>query len=714
MGVKNSVFHLTLLQPELQGIDPHSPDLTIKQKLMIKDECKYNPWYFFREVMRVQAAAGSTVPVKFRANRGNIALIWLFLSNMDVALIQPRQTGKSVSTDCLMIWLMYVACEGTLINLITKDSDLRKKNIERLKGIRDALPKYLIPISKDDSNNQIELECKALGNTYSTGVSQNTESGANNLGRGCTSAINHIDEGPFCSHIGTTIPALLSSGNTAVHDARALGAPHGNIFTTTAGKKDDRDGRYMYDMISGGAVWTEMFLDLRNKEELHQVVKKSCTGRKIMVNCTFSHRQLGYTDAWLAENMARSNSFGEVADRDYFNIWTSGTQRSPLSTAINNIIKNSQQEVQYNEITKEGYVVRWYVPEEVLYDKLANGKFILGMDTSDAISRDAITGVIVDVSDLAVIGTFGANETNLLSFSTFVANFLIRYENIIFIPERKSSAQTFIDSLLLRLPAAGIDPFKRIFNKIVDEAMTKDAAFRLLSTELSRRNTSFYDERKAAFGFVTTGPSRDLLYSAVLQNAAKKAGHLIKDKQLINEVCGLVEKNGRIDHSSSGHDDFVISWLLTHWMLSFGKNLQYYGINPSQIDRVRMRSGTDEVDYDQMMQDEEQAMFRKRLDDLIVKLDECKNPIEIARLEHQIQFAVSRIVKTDDDAFSIDALIQKATNEKEQQRKISFKRQGDVTAENAWSSMSRRSDPDYNYGFGATRHDVSSSQIYHF
>ena len=444
-------------------------------------------------------------------------------------------------------------------------------------------------------------------------------------------------------------------------------------------------------MITGGAVWDERFLDLRDKVDLFNVVKKACTGRKVMINCTFSHRQLGYSDAWLAENMNRTNSFGEVADRDYFNIWTAGTQRSPLPTHINIAIKDSQREVLHSEITREGYIVRWYIPEDEIPAKMANGKFIMGMDTSDAISRDAITGVIVDVDDLSVVGAFGANETNLVSFSSFVANFLIRYENIIFIPERKSSAQTFIDSLLLRLPQAGIDPFRRIFNKIVDEASLRKEAFQLIGIDMTKRNTQFYDERKSEFGFVTTGASRDVLYSSVLQNAAKRAGHLVRDKTLASELCGLVEKNGRIDHNSSGHDDFVVAWLLSHWLLMYGKNLQYYGIDPRRIDSVRTKQNGTEPDYEQMAFENEQENLRLELESLLSKIETATNPYEITRLEHQIRFVTSGIQHTEEEGFAIDALIKKSSEAQEQVRRISSRKMESFNTGDAWSGLARRS-----------------------
>ena len=53
------------------------------------------------------------------------------------------------------------------------------------------------------------------------------------------------------------------------------------------------------------------------------------------------------------------------------------------------------------------------------------------------------------------------------------------------------------------------------------------------------------------------------------------------DTTLITELSSLAQKNGRIDHSTSGHDDTVIAFLLSSWFCFFAKNLNYYNINKS-------------------------------------------------------------------------------------------------------------------------------------
>ena len=666
MGVKNCLWPLALLQPELKGIDPHDPNLTDALKMKIGLECRYNVWYFLREVVRIPPVAGP-FPIPYRANRGNMATTWTFINNMDIALIQPRQTGKSVSTDCLMVWLLFMGTSNSRINMITKDDALRKANVERLKKIRDLIPQYLIAKGRSDSDNQFEVTCKKWENTYNTGVAQNSESSANNLGRGQTSPINHIDEGPFINFIGVTLPAALAAGNAARDEARLHNRPYGNIFTTTAGKKDDRDGRYMYDMIHGGAKWSEMFYDCESKEAFHEMVAKNNPGRKVLINATFSHRQLGYTDEWLYKTMAEANSYGDGANRDFFNVWTSGTQSSPLTPQLNELIKNSVKDVMYNFVSKELYIVRWYIDELTLQRMLQTDQFIMGLDTSEAVGRDGIAGTIINTKDLSVVGAFNINETNLIRFSNFLAELLIRYKNITLIPEKKSTGQMIVDALLLKLPAVGEDPFRRIFNRIVENSNERAELYKAICKPIGTRSEQFYDENKSFFGFNTNAETRALLYGPVLQNAAKDSGHLVHDKQLSEEIRGLVVKKGRIDHSASGNDDTVIAWLLAQWMLTMGRNLDHYGIDTTML-LSAVSTNNKKLSPEELYQRGQFNTMKKEVEEIYEQLVTCKESFIIMRLESKLEHLSRRIANMDlaDEATvtSLTSLIKKAAEER--------------------------------------------------
>lgn len=685
MGIQNWGFHLVLFQPELQGVDPFDEDLEVETIVKIIDECTYNPFYFFREIARVPPISGPD-PVRFRANRGNIALIWCFLNHFDFLLIQPRQTGKSVSTDMLMTWLLFVASKNSRINMITLTDKLRAANIERLKKIRDLLPEYLYIPNKKDANNTEMITCVERSNVYSANVGQSSESGALNVARGTTAPIAHIDEAPFIKYIGVLIPAALAAGNQARTEARETNSPYGTIITTTSGKKDDRDGKYIYDMMIDGFVWNEVVFDCINQEDAIRFIKKNSTGSGVFINGTFSHRQLGKTDEWLYNAIVEAKAKGDEADRDFFNIWTSGTQRSPLSIKLNKVINESHREPNWVETSNDGYAINWYISKEELETRLRTSSFIMGQDTSDAIGKDGIGCVIIDITDMSVVGAGGYNETNLIMFGRWVAKVLIKYTNVTYIIERKSSGQAIIDCLLIELPKAGVDPFRRIFNHVVqdsDESKSKMEDYVAISRQNSNRNIEIYNAYKSKFGFVTTGSSRHDLFGNTLQEAAKRAGHLVHDVKLSTEIRGLVTKNGRIDHLASGNDDMVVSWLLAIWLLMNGKNLSFYGI---KTDLVMSMVGSDNqvMNAVRLKEKEKQQRLRMQIEEVSEKLRNCSGGLQSTLLEQELRLLTRQTHLDGGEALNFDSLLKEA-KESKKTKAMNMNQNSKITMPSWWN-----------------------------
>lgn len=697
MGVKNNVFHLSLLNPNLQGVDPFSENLSVQQMIDIGYECALNPWYFFREIVRVPPQAGPN-PVRIRGNRGNIGLFWSFFNHIDAALIQPRQTGKSVSTDCLMTNVTYMSTDNTTVTMITKDNELRRKNVERLKRIRDILPSYLVFIGPTDADNQIELTYKKRNNAYLTAVAQNSQAGADNVGRGLTAPILHNDEGPFCSFINITLPAALAAGTAARNEAKANGRPYGNIFTTTAGKKDTREGKYMYELIHGGATWDErLAFDSHDEEDLRERVLKNCPGvpgqkgaKRALFNITLSHKQLGETDEWLMDAIANAGGTPDSIERDFLNRWTSGSLRSPLPTWVNEMIGASVIPSTFLDFSKDNYCLNWFIPKNEIEERMATGKFVAGLDTSDAVGRDTTALVIIDVEDLSVVATGTYNETNLIRLFHYFSTLLIRFKNITLVPERKSSAPTMIDYMTLQLVKAGEDPFKRIYNTIVENAAQQPEDFQELSRALSIRPESFYDTRKRYLGFNTNAELRNVLYTQVLQNAARKAGQHVRSERLSAEIRGLVVKNDRIDHQSSGHDDHTFAWLLANWLLMFGHNLSHYGIDSNRVMcRVQeQKEEQEELDAREIYRREQQQRLLGEATDLLDQLGSERDSWIIAKLEGRLRSISGRLISDGDTSYvqTIDAAIAESRDNRDKHQRLAG-RQGNSVG--GYRSMDR-------------------------
>lgn len=674
MGIENHLMILQLHNPRLQGIDPYSPHLTMEDMMDIAVECKTNFFYFIRECVRVPGS-GYNNPIQFKANRGNIALYWLFFNHVTTMLIQIRQTGKSFSSDVLMTYLLNIRCTDTQINLLTKDDTLRSANLERLKDIEGEIPFYLKQRGKGDIANTEEIQIKSLGNSYTGHLPNKSPKMALNVGRGLTSPITAIDEGAFLPNISISLPAALAAGTAARDMAKLKNEPYGTIITTTAGKKDDRDGAYIHGLLCDSAIWTEKFFDARDMEELHIIVRANSRKKQLRVNCTFNHRQLGYTDQWLKEAIEAAIAVGEDAKRDFLNEWTSGSQSSPLPDHLTKIIRESQIEDFYTSISSpHGYTTRWYIADQYIPQFMATNNIILSIDSSDASGGDDIgmTYRAVKTGEIIAAGTY--NETNLIMFSEWICNILIQYPNITLIIERRSTGAMILDYLLLLLPSKGIDPFARIYNKVVQEADEFPERFKEIDKPMYQRNPEIYIKYKKMFGFATSAngaTSRSELYSTTLINAAKLTGDSVRDTVLISQILGLVVRNGRVDHEAGNHDDLCISWLLGYWLLSLGKNLQYYGINIRDIlvnNATYNKTTIEYTAYDKLEQD----FARETVEQLAIQIKDEKDPNIVVRLEQKLKLMYQKLSNTDKQIITVDALIDKLRSEKAQHQRQLF------------------------------------------
>lgn len=656
VGIKNHNFLLALHNPRLRGVDPHDPNLTVEQMVMIQIECEQNFWYCARNVWRAPADSGTeTDPI--RANRAIVSYWWGFLNHVFYLLTQCRQTGKSFGSDVCDLTLMNFQARNMQINLLTKDDILRARNIERLKLIYDTLPPYLHYRTKNDSNNTENFTIKKRGNSYLAHVPQSSEKGAYKLGRGLSTAVFRVDELPFQPHARVAFGSAIGAMGDAADKAMKKGEPYGIGVTTTAGKKDDPSGAFVYEMIQEAAPWSDHFFDAHDAKHLEEMIRKNSPGNVFQVFGWFNHIQTGKDDAWLKKRLEDSKQNREDANRDYFGIWTSGSGSSPLPSELIERLQNNIGTVAYeHRWPEDDFILNWYIPANQIALRTRRGKQVIGMDSSDAIGRDSITFFMVDVETGETLCTGNFNERNLMSFARWLVKVLIAFPEATIIPERRGSGVYIIDYLLDILPPQGIDPFKRIFNWVVNDPVAHESLYEEVKLPLRRREESLYVRAKKYFGFATSGSgetSRSLLYGH-LEGFCDLLYDVLRDRRLMQEIFSLVLKNGRIDHPSNGHDDMVIAMLLAHWFLSKAKNLAFYGINPQTV--LAERKSTSKIvlnDYQQ----QHQYRLRMELAQAVEDLKNESDSLVYDLIERKIRFLNRNIVQEDNEIFSVDAII---------------------------------------------------------
>jgi len=670
MGIQNHTFILSLHNPLLKGVDPFDPNLTHEQMLMISVEAKRNFWYYIREVARAPSISGGGDASYVRGNRGNIALYWLFMNHITVILEQIRQTGKSFSTDQLMIWFMEIRCENTEINLITKDDTLRAKNLARLKSIELELPWYLRTRKRTDILNTEEFHVSRLNNRYRGHLPSKSPKQALLAGRGLTSGITQFDETAYIYNLEIIVPSALAAGGAAKDEARLKNEPYGTIFTTTAGKKDDKDGAFMYRFLSNAMVWSEKLYDTNNLDHLESVIKSNTPRGQIRVYCAFNHQQLGYTDEWLMRKIQEAEADGDLTgniDRDFFGKWTSGSISSPLPVELSDAIRKSQINEFYNEMTiPYDYIMRWYIDSNTIASRMNSGFQTLGIDTSDAVGRDDIALHLRDVMTGETLAAGNINETNLIRFSKWLVEYIIKYPNMLVIIERKSSGVAILDLLILELLSKNIDPFKRLYNRVVSECDQFKDQFKEINRPMYSRDNAIYDKYRKYFGFATSGTgatSRSLLYSATLLSSTKNTGHLIRDKKLIDQLLGLEIKNGRVDHPDGEQDDLCIAYLLSYWVITQTRNLEFYGIDARRILQNNTTYQNKDPNSDPYFR-EEQQLLRTEIEKLVEDIKSERDPFISQRLENKLISLSQKLVLVEGEVFSVDQLIKQLQDEK--------------------------------------------------
>ena len=252
---------------------------------------------------------------------------------------------------------------------------------------------------------------------------------------------------------------------------------------------------------------------------------------------------------------------------------------------------------------------------------------VMGSDSSENIGKDFTTFTLVKVSDLSVLATFRCNNSNTMEIARFIMNVLTKYPNTTFIPERQNTGIVITDFVIEELQKKGINPYTRVYNDVVQNLQDK-----------KYQDVNIYDYNnipatiRGMFGYRTgggsSGTSRNLLYKNVMRKALEINASRIYDRTLVTELTNLTEKGGRIDHSNGKHDDQVISLLLACYLIFYGRNLNKYNIDNSDV-LSNISTGNDKLVSKTDRQ--QQLNIKQRIAELEAKLSDRSLPIALQR-----------------------------------------------------------------------------------
>ena len=293
IGIENNKFMLVLLDPDLARIDPHDPALPTSMKVKVLRECLYNPWYYFREVVRIPDS-GQAKGIKFELNRANLALIYCLMLNLNIFLEEPRQTGKTISSLCWYLYLFNFGTANCEMSFLNKKLDDSKLNLQRIREIRDLLPDYLKmdqAFAPDGSrirgkNNVETLEHPVNSNRIRTVASARNKVAAASLMRGRTTPIIYIDEYAFIVYNSIIYTNMVPAYNTASANSKRNGTPYGILITTTPGMLTTDEGVEAFTLKNSATPFSERWYDL-TKEQVYDIIASNTNSNFVYIRYTY-------------------------------------------------------------------------------------------------------------------------------------------------------------------------------------------------------------------------------------------------------------------------------------------------------------------------------------------------------------------------------------------------------------------------------------------
>jgi len=539
MGVTNNKFFLRLDNPDLLHIDPFSEDLTDFQKASINYEIVNNPWYYFREIVRIPAGGGL---VKFEFHRGTIALIWAVLNNISSFVVWPRQTYKTTTMCCIYSYMFYWGSIHNKIVIIAHEDAIVKKNLQGIKDIRDNLPPYLNLYDKSDRDNEKEMYNKSNNNRITCRAPARNEDGARKAGRGLTTAEQWFDEIAFIKYISAMYDSISFAFSKASADAKMNGAPHHQIMSTTAGFLNTDEGVWAHNFLNNCADFTEKFYDYEDIEIVKTIILNSSNSG--FIDISFMYYDLGKDENYLDEQKKRlitSSTPKDTLDREVLNKWKDISTEHPLGQdrieRLNGLIRSPTDIV----IINDTYSIRLYVDVDE-FD--CTKKLIGGMDLGGNLKGDFSTLVVIDPTDFKVVAVLRSNSQSTTLFSLAIITIMVElFQGLVLFPERNYNG-AIIDNIVTHLP----NGLRRV-----------------------------YHESEGVPGLFNSKKVRPILFNMILKIAVDEYGDRICDKTIISEISGLIRtRNGRIDHKQGKHDDTLVAYLLALYFILYVSDIGKY------------------------------------------------------------------------------------------------------------------------------------------
>ena len=566
-GIKNNSFFLSIYDPDLIGVDPRDPALLTSTpqnnviKMKILRECMVNFWYFIREVVRLPAE-GREIP--YNLHRGNLAMNYMFVYNINQFVEFPRQHGKTVSALCWYLWVFNFGGKNIKMLFAHKKHSGAKDNLKSLKNIRELLPPYLkMDSAIDPTGKQVKapntletLQNPINKNLIVTLPGARTPSLADGAGRGATMAIQFFDEFAFLPYNDIVYTAAAPAFSKAADNANKYNAPFGMLISTTPGDLTTREGAFANSMRMDATEWNENFYDM-SYNDLKSLIDSN--NDSTFMHIRYTYKMLGSSESYFKE-MVRllGKNWGKIR-REVLLEWARESDANPFDKDDLELISaNVKQEPYYTLFFGKSNQFQMK-----FWDSIQPGSIyppIIGVDVSSGINKDSSAITVIDSQTTKVIATFKSNFITMPELADLIYRFVTGYaKNAIVNIENNGGFGSSVLQMLLKTSIK-----KNLYYEVKDRPT--EEVYDGIRVKRNMRKCRVY-------GSTSSKAKRDKLIE-LLHQRVRHHRDKFNSVEIYNELCTLVVKpNGKTEHNDDAHDDLLFSYLWALYVFYYGEDL---------------------------------------------------------------------------------------------------------------------------------------------
>lgn len=487
------------------------------------------------------------------------------------------------------------------------------ENAEMLRDYICALPEYMNPwYGRSKLPGTKSLKYDEHNTSITILSSADSEVKAKDKMRGMTLFCSFLDEWEYVPYIDSVMegatPAIISGRDIA----RKTNGRACMMYASTPGDLETSTGKAAQRMIDKTPVFSEKLYDL-NDEELKNyfdgVTQPDENGNPVqitMLYIEFDYKQLRKDDKWLREQYNEAVRLNKMAEyrRGILLQRFRGGQGSYFKQEdidyIQKHFRNPDKEIfllkKYHLYVYDHYIMSPDLNSDTPYFDI-NIPYLIGIDCATGKDGDNTAICVVHPYTLEIVAELMSPYMGLFDLLRVIVVLAQIIPKGIFCLEANYNGADVVDFVQESKLEHRFyhDPQTELTKNILEPK----------TVEISLKKKA---HEKKHFGTWVGPKTREAMFN-ILKNMLHDYRHLINTKYVVKDVCNLVQhKNGKIAADDGEHDDMIMAYLHTVYVLKYGHDLTRFGIDKSLCTYEKSN---------QVMEEYEQSLTSQEVDNML-------------------------------------------------------------------------------------------------